>query len=58
LDDFLEWFHEEFMPAVSRHLKPRNIPEKALFVVDNAPSHPNKSELEKMNIKAVFYLKI
>jgi hypothetical protein len=28
---FREWFHEEFVPAVSRYLKSRNIPQKALF---------------------------
>jgi hypothetical protein len=25
---FREWFHEEFVPDVSRHLKSRNLPEK------------------------------
>jgi hypothetical protein len=44
---FRVWFHEEFVPAVSRHLKSRNLPEKALLVLDNAPSHPNESELKK-----------
>jgi hypothetical protein len=43
---FREWFHEEFVPAVSRHLKSRNhLPEKALPVLYKAPSHPNESEL-------------
>jgi hypothetical protein len=57
---FREWFHEEFVPAVSRHLKSRNLPEKALLVLDNAQSHPNESELKKKkgNIKAVFYLQM
>jgi hypothetical protein len=48
---FREWFHEEFVPAVSRHFKPRNLPEKALLVLDNAPSHPNESELKKSKYK-------
>jgi hypothetical protein len=52
---FRELFHEEILPAVSRCLKSRNLPEKALLVLDNAPSsHPNESELKKGNIKAVF----
>jgi hypothetical protein len=44
-----EWFHEKFVPAVSRHLKSRNLPEKTRFVLDNAPSHTNESELKKGN---------
>jgi hypothetical protein len=52
---FREWFHEEFVPAVSKHLKFRNLSEKALLVLDNAPSHPNESELKKENIKAFFF---
>jgi hypothetical protein len=51
---FREWFHEEFVPAVSRHLKSRNLPEKALLILDSAVSHPNESELKKGSIKAVF----
>jgi hypothetical protein len=42
------------LPAVSRHLKSRNIPEKALLVLDNAPSHPNESEL-KRKYKSSFF---
>jgi hypothetical protein len=44
---FREWLHEEIVPAVSRHLKSRNVPEKALLVLDNTPSHPNESELKR-----------
>jgi hypothetical protein len=44
---FREWFHEEFVPVVSRHLKSRNLSEKVLLVLDNARSHPNESELKK-----------
>jgi hypothetical protein len=43
---FTEWFHEEFLTAVSRHLNSRNLLEKVLLVPDNAPSHPNESELK------------
>jgi hypothetical protein len=44
---YLEWIHEEFVPAVSRHLKYRNLSEKALLFLDNAASHSNRSELKK-----------
>jgi hypothetical protein len=53
---FRERFHEEFVPAVSRHLKSRNLPEKALLVLDNAPSHPNESELKKRKCKHSFLI--
>jgi hypothetical protein len=42
------------VPAVSRHLKSRNLPEKALLVLDSVPYHPNECQLKKGNIKAAF----
>jgi hypothetical protein len=52
---FREWFHEEFVPAVSRYLSPETFLKKVLLVLDNAPSHLNEPELKK---KAVFYLQM
>jgi hypothetical protein len=54
---FREWFHEEYVPDVSRHFKSRHHPQKTLLVIDNAPSHPKESELKKGNIKVVFTCK-
>lgn len=39
-DLFREWFHMEFVPAVRKHLKELNLPQKALLLLDNAPGHP------------------
>lgn len=37
---FKEWFHKKFIPQVKEHLKSRNLPQKAMLLIDNAPSHP------------------
>lgn len=53
---FREWFHVEFLCALSRHLKSRNPPEKAVLVLDNAACHHNELQLKKGNINADFFL--
>ncbi|XP_037959124.1 jerky protein homolog-like [Teleopsis dalmanni] len=42
---FKEWFHQSFVPQVKSFLKEKNLPIKALLLIDNAPSHPNEAEL-------------
>uniref|UniRef100_UPI00358DE2FE tigger transposable element-derived protein 1-like n=1 Tax=Myxine glutinosa TaxID=7769 RepID=UPI00358DE2FE len=37
---FTEWIHEEFAPSVKAYLEEKNLPVKALLVMDNAPAHP------------------
>ena len=37
---FTEWIHEEFAPVVKAYLQEKNLPIKALLVLDNAPAHP------------------
>ncbi|XP_023238521.1 tigger transposable element-derived protein 1-like isoform X3 [Centruroides sculpturatus] len=37
---FTEWVHEEFAPSVKAYLTEKNLPLKALLVMDNAPAHP------------------
>lgn len=51
---FKEWFFLEFVPAVKKHLKSKNLPLRAVLLLDNAPSHPAEHELKKGNIKAMF----
>jgi len=53
---FHEWFEEEFCPQVRRFLRSRNLPQKALLVVDNAPGHDTGEELTSKNgqIKVMF----
>lgn len=37
---FTDWFHNVFVPNVRRDLISKNLPPKAILVLDNAPSHP------------------
>nr|XP_033816160.1 tigger transposable element-derived protein 1-like [Geotrypetes seraphini] len=37
---FTEWIHEEFASHVKAYLQEKNLPIKALFVLDNTPAHP------------------
>lgn len=55
---FHEWFHTEFLPQVRWFLKKRNLPQKALLVLDNAPGHgPNDVLMSKDGrIKTLFML--
>lgn len=35
-----EWFHKVFVPQVRAHLALLKLPQEALLIMDNAPSHP------------------
>ena len=50
------WFSQEFVPAVKSRLKELGLEEKAILVLDNAPSHTKLSLLpsEHSNIHCVF----
>lgn len=37
---FTEWFSDEFVPSVESFLKSKNLPRKAVLLIDNAPTHP------------------
>ncbi|KAF2366173.1 DDE superfamily endonuclease domain [Trinorchestia longiramus] len=37
---FVEWVHEVFAPNVKKYLQKKNLPEKCLLLLDNAPAHP------------------
>lgn len=37
---FNEWFHKIFVPQVKAHLARKQLPQEALLVMDNAPTHP------------------
>lgn len=43
---FQEWFEKIFVSQVRKHLKTKNLPEKAVLLIDNAPSHPGTSVLK------------
>ncbi|XP_044308814.1 tigger transposable element-derived protein 1-like [Varanus komodoensis] len=43
---FTEWIHEVFAPSVRAYLAEKNLPRKALLVMDSAPAHPPGLEEE------------
>ena len=53
---FSDWFHKDFVPSVTKYLKERGLPVKALLLLDNAPSHPDLPTLVSKDghIKALF----
>ena len=55
-DIFLNWFHSQFVPSVTKHLQEQGIPIKALLVLDNAPAHPDPATLaaKEGGIKAMY----
>lgn len=53
---FKEWFYECFVPGVTKHLKERGLPIKAVLLIDNAPTHPAAESMVKGDIILVKYL--
>jgi hypothetical protein len=43
---FRDWFFKQFVPSVHERLWSKNLPERAMLLLDNAPSHPNESILK------------
>lgn len=39
-DLFTEWFKKEFVPSVESFLSSKQLPRKAVLLIDNAPTHP------------------
>lgn len=42
---FKQWFEQCFIPQVRKFLREKNLPEKALLLLDNASSHCDEQEL-------------
>uniref|UniRef100_A0A2S2QZ92 Jerky-like n=1 Tax=Sipha flava TaxID=143950 RepID=A0A2S2QZ92_9HEMI len=51
---FKEWFEKNFFSQVREHLKSQNLPQKAVLLIDNAPSHPVDLKSEDGNIFVKF----
>ena len=53
---FKNWFHNQFVPAVTKHMREKGLPVKALLLLDNAPVHPDSASLVSTegDIKAMF----
>jgi hypothetical protein len=43
---FKLWFDNDFVPQVRKYLKSNDLPQKAVLLLDNAPSHPNETILK------------
>lgn len=48
-DIFRDWFFSKFIPEVRVFLRENNLPQKALLLLDNAPSHPNEAILKSQD---------
>lgn len=51
---FETWFFQQFVPLVKKFLKESDLPQKAILLVDNAPSHPSIHSLESQGITVKF----
>lgn len=52
---FQEWFFKHFVPSVEKFLKKNGLPRKAILLLDNAPSHPDESNLRSEDIIVKFF---
>lgn len=41
-DIFKRWFDNNLVPKVQKYLKSKGLPEKAVLLINNAPSHPSE----------------
>ncbi|XP_018569629.2 jerky protein homolog-like [Anoplophora glabripennis] len=48
---FKDWFFENFVLEVKSFLRNMNLPQKAVLLLDNAPSHPSAEELKNADGK-------
>ena len=53
---FSNWFHQRFVPSVSKFCSENGLEKKALLLLDNAPSHPSSATMQSDDgkIKAMF----
>lgn len=43
---FRDWFQKHFVPEVLNYLQSKNLPQRAVLLIDNAPSHPSELQLK------------
>jgi hypothetical protein len=53
---FQRLFFKQFVPPVREHLRSKNLPERAMLLLDNIPSHPSEDILK--TIDCMIYLRI
>ena len=49
---FKNWFFDNSVPEVRKFLRENDLKEKAVLLIDNAPSHPGEEELVSEGIKS------
>ena len=47
---FTDWFKTVFVPKVKSHLLAKNLPMRAVLLVDNCPAHPSNLEVVSYNV--------
>jgi len=52
---FEEWFEKKFVPCVTKFLKEKGGPIKAILLLDNAPSHPNVDSFVVGDIRVEYH---
>ncbi|XP_064087452.1 tigger transposable element-derived protein 1-like [Macrobrachium nipponense] len=52
---FEDWFTNHFVPTVKEYCIQKNLPFKALLVLDNAPGHPSQLDYMHPNVKVVYF---
>ena len=54
---FSDWFHQQFVPAVTKYQNEKGLTGKALLLLDNAPSHPDVTTLcsQDGTIRAMYF---
>ena len=53
---FSDWYNDIFIPSVTRHLESKNLPIKALLLVDNATCHGSENNFTgNLNFKVMFF---
>ena len=53
---FIDWFHNQFVPSVTKHMQGMGLGAKALLLLDNATTHPAATNLVSKdgNIRAMY----
>lgn len=46
------WFDTEFVPRVTKFLHEKDLPQKAILIIDNAPLHASEQKLRYGNIRS------
>ena len=51
-DQFIEWFHNDFVPYIRKELESLEEPN-AVLVLDNCSAHPDSDEHRQQNLREI-----